>query len=162
MDRHFPRWNDRCRSGSGIGRRPEDFLIADGRRLQNTAAAFQSFAERLLLDPSVLGTVEVGQLPGPTGVELAASLSRTLRRPVVYEALAPAAFGQLIEPLVGPAAGAVVQLYEEVGKAANHEISRGASAQERLGITPLTTEQWLERALASAPHPSSQPAAGAL
>lgn len=105
-------------------------------------------AERLLLDASVNGTVEVGLLPGPTGVELADSLSRGLERRVVFEPLAPARFGALIEPLIGPAAAAVVHLYEQVGRQPNHEISRDASAQQLLGIAPRSTTQWLAQVMA--------------
>ena len=102
-------------------------------------------AERLFLDKNITGTVGVGQLPGPTGVDLAASFSRFFGRPVRFEALSPTEFGKILEPLTGPATPAIVHLYEELAKTEKQEIAKETSAQTLLGIEPLTTEQWLTR-----------------
>ncbi len=101
--------------------------------------------ERLFLDRNVTGTVGVGQLPGPTGIDLAGSFSRFFERPVRFEALSPAGFGKILEPLTGPATPAIVHLYEELAKTENQEIAEETSAQKLLEIEPLTTEQWLAR-----------------
>ncbi|WP_320202031.1 NAD(P)H-binding protein (plasmid) [Agrobacterium sp. rho-13.3] len=102
-------------------------------------------SERLLLDKTVTGMVGVGQLPGPTGVDLAVSFSRFFGRSVQFEALSPEAFGNILEPLTGPATPAIVHLYEETARTEKQEIADETSAQKLLGINPLTTEQWLAR-----------------
>lgn len=101
-------------------------------------------AARLLLDSSITGVVGVGQLPGLTGPDLAAGFARHLGRPVVFESLAPAAFGDLLKPLLGEAAAAgVVAFYQALAQAPCHVIAPETSAQQLLGLQPLSLPQWL-------------------
>jgi uncharacterized protein YbjT (DUF2867 family) len=101
-------------------------------------------AVRLLTDRGVTGTVSVGALPGLLGADVAEGFSAHLRRPVTFDAIAPDAYGELITPLFGAgAAGPVVDSYHHRLTQPGEQISRNQSAQELLGITPRTVQQWL-------------------
>jgi hypothetical protein len=104
-------------------------------------------AERLFTDLSVTGIVGVGQLPGLVGAELAQGFSRHLGREIRFESLRPEAFGELIKPLLGPAAGAVVGLYQALADTQANTIRQDTSAQKLLGIAPRDVQQWLSEAV---------------
>lgn len=98
---------------------------------------------RLLQDPAVTGTVAIGHVPGLVGDDLAAGFAARLGAPVRYEALTPAAFGELIAPLFGPAAGPVVGLYQALNAQESNVIPRERSAQRVLGLVPRSVAGWL-------------------
>ncbi|MDO4795740.1 MAG: NmrA family NAD(P)-binding protein [Brachymonas sp.] len=101
-------------------------------------------AARLLLDSAITGVVGVGQLPGLAGPDLAAGFAQHLGRPVVFESLAPAAFGDLLKPLLGEGAAAgVVAFYQALAQAPCHVIASETSAQQLLGLQPRSLPQWL-------------------
>ncbi|HHG5368192.1 TPA: SDR family oxidoreductase [Pseudomonas aeruginosa] len=100
-------------------------------------------AERLLDDHAVTGIVGVGQLPGLVGADLAAGMARHLGCPVTFESVQPQSFGKLLEPMLGPAAAAVVAQYEGLWQTSANTIEPDTSAQQLLGITPRTVQQWL-------------------
>lgn len=104
-------------------------------------------AEKLLTDLSVSGVVGVGQLPGLLGADLAEGFSKQFGRPVAFETLAPDDFGKLIEPMLGPAAGAVVGLYHALSQATDNVIATETSAQSLLGLAPRSVQQWLDDTL---------------
>ncbi|MER5964579.1 NmrA family NAD(P)-binding protein [Streptomyces sp. NPDC002057] len=94
--------------------------------------------------PDVTGTVEVGQVPGVTGPGLADAFAAHLGREVTYEALAPAAFGEVLAPLLGGGAAAgVAGLYAFLGTLPDNAIGSDRTAQRLLGLTPRTPVQWL-------------------
>ncbi|MCW5951002.1 MAG: NAD(P)H-binding protein [Propionibacteriaceae bacterium] len=97
----------------------------------------------LLTRPDIDGTVGIGQLPPLTGTDLATALGAHLGYPVEYEPLIPEDFGRLIEPIVGPGAAAVVDLYIRLGGLDGHKINAERSAQQLLGVTPRPIGQWL-------------------
>lgn len=99
---------------------------------------------RLLLDSSITGVVGVGQLPGLTGPDLAAGFAQHLGRPVVFESLAPAAFGDLLQPLLGEAAAVgVVAFYQALAQVPCYVIAPETSVQQLLGLQPRSVPQWL-------------------
>ena len=100
-------------------------------------------AARLLTGPVRTGTVGVGALPGLTGADLAQAFSQALGRPVRYEAVTPARFGALLEPLLGPAAAGVTGMYEALAAAPDNVIAQETSAQELLGLGPRRVAQWV-------------------
>ena len=100
-------------------------------------------AERLLTDHSVTGVVGVGQLPGLQGKDLADGCAAQVGRPVAFEAATPEAFGALLKPMFGPAADAVVGLYQALARVPANVINERTSAQRLLGLTPRTVSQWL-------------------
>lgn len=101
-------------------------------------------AERLLLDATVTGVVGVGHLPGLSADGLAAEMASSLGRSVVFDSVTPAAFGEMVRPLIGaPAAAAVVALYAALAQAPDHVIAAASSAQRLLGVQPRTVQQWL-------------------
>ncbi|WP_066721915.1 MULTISPECIES: NmrA family NAD(P)-binding protein [Hyphomicrobiales] len=104
-------------------------------------------AERLLTDASVTGIVGVGQLPGLKGTDLAAGFSAKFGRPIDFEALTPEQFGELINPMFGPAAAGVAGLYQALSQAPANVIAEDTSAQKLLGLTPRSVKQWLAETL---------------
>jgi hypothetical protein len=91
----------------------------------------------------VTGVVDVGQDPALTGPDLAEAFTTHLGRDITYEALTPAAFGELITPLLGASTAGVMALYEHFGTLPDNAIDPERSAQKLLGRTPRTTGQWL-------------------
>lgn len=101
-------------------------------------------AEHLLVDDAVTGLVGVGQSPGITGDDLAASFAQFLGRPVAFNSLTPEAFGEMIAPVLGAGAAAgVVAGYQAQARAAANVIVPTTSAQQRLGLAPRTVGRWL-------------------
>ncbi|WP_440312209.1 SDR family oxidoreductase [Leucobacter chromiireducens] len=94
------------------------------------------------------GVISIGHLPGLTGDELAAEFSAALGHTVRFEGITPAAFGELITPLFGPGAAAVVGLYEALNAQTGYEISPENSAQQELSLTPRPVADWLRGILA--------------
>lgn len=119
-------------------------LAADHAVSWSSHADVAAAAARLLVDPRITGTVGVGALPALTGPDLAAAFGAHHGRPVRYEAIAPAAFGDLISPLLGPAAAEpVVGLYQALGTQDRTVITEDTSAQAVLGLRPLDLGNWL-------------------
>lgn len=105
-------------------------------------------ADRLLTDDAVTGLVGVGQSPGITGDDLAKSFAAFLGHPVAFSSLTPEAFGDMIAPMLGAGAAAgVVAGYQAQAHASANAIAPATSAQQRLGVTPRTAEQWLANML---------------
>lgn len=101
-------------------------------------------AVKLLLDPTITGTVSVGHLPGLSGSDLAAGFAERFGIPVRYEALTPEAFGELILPIFGAEASApVVGLYQALNALNGNVIGSDRSAQQLLGLTPRSVTEWL-------------------
>lgn len=101
-------------------------------------------AAELLLNYSVIGVVEVGQLPAISGNELATSFAKYFNHPVEYNSLTPEEFGRRLTSLFGEAAAAeVVAGYKAKALTQNSAITPYNSAQKLLGIQPRTIEQWL-------------------
>ncbi|MEU4387979.1 NmrA family NAD(P)-binding protein [Promicromonospora sp. NPDC023805] len=128
--------------GDGVLRYPirEDISISWASHLDIADAA----VELLVNKTRTTGIVGLGQLSGITGKDLAAAYSTYLGREVVFEAVVPAEFGKNIASAVGEAAAAgVVALYQGLWEAPAHVIDDATSAQQKLGLTPRTTEQWL-------------------
>lgn len=101
-------------------------------------------AHRLLVDPSISGVVGIGHQPGLVGADLAEGFSQQFGRDIRYEALLPEAFGDLIEPMIGPATASVVGLYKALAYAPDNVIRQETSAQEVLGLHPMSVQQWLK------------------
>ncbi|KEY56988.1 SDR family oxidoreductase [Serratia sp. DD3] len=104
-------------------------------------------AERLFNQPEITGVVGVGQLPGMQGADLALGMAKYLGRDVIFESMEPQDFGKLVEPLIGPAANAVVGLYQALWQAPGNTISPATSAQQLLNIIPRNVERWLTETL---------------
>ncbi|MBD8703836.1 NAD(P)H-binding protein [Frigoribacterium sp. CFBP9039] len=101
-------------------------------------------AARLLTDASVVGVVGVGALPGLVGADLAAGFAAQSGRAVQFESQEPDDFGSLIEPLFGKAGSdPVVDSYRWRATQESELIDPATSAQERLGLSPRSVEQWL-------------------
>lgn len=98
---------------------------------------------RLLLDDTVSGVVEVGALPGLLGADLAHSFSEHLGRPVRYESMDPEELGRLLTPIMGPGVAPVVATYQMHATQPHAQISAERSAQQLLGLSPRSVEQWL-------------------
>ncbi|MPM86031.1 hypothetical protein SDC9_133114 [bioreactor metagenome] len=101
----------------------------------------------MLTDPAITGVVGVGHLPGLLGADLAQGFSEHLGRKVVFESLQPEAFGELLQPILGPATSAVVGLYQALAAVPANTIIPASSAQERLGLMPSSVQQWLAKTL---------------
>ena len=100
-------------------------------------------AQRLLEDHSIIGVVEVGQLPAITGLELAEAFSSYFSNKVTYQALTPATFGERLASLFGAAAAAeVVKGYQEKALTQDSAIEIENSAQHRLKIYPRSVLNW--------------------
>lgn len=128
--------------GDGVLRYPirEDIAISWASHLDIADAAVELLVNRT----EATGIVGVGQRPGITGKDLATAYSTHLGTEVVFEAVVPAEFGKNIASVVGEAAAAgVVALYQGLWEAPVHVIDDATSAQQKLGLTPRTTEQWL-------------------
>ncbi|MFD4904659.1 SDR family oxidoreductase [Kitasatospora purpeofusca] len=98
--------------------------------------------------PDVTGLVEVGLHPAVTGPELAEAFAARLGHAVTYEPLTPAAFGDLLAPLLGAdAAGGVAGLYDFLGTLPDSAIDPDRSARTVLGLHPRTPLQWLTDAV---------------
>ena len=104
-------------------------------------------SERLLADHSVSGVVGLGHVPGLLGNDLASGFSDYFGRTVRFEAMTPEQFGELIEPMYGPAAAGVVSLYDSLWRAPSNVIAHDTSAQALLGLRPRSVKQWLEQTL---------------
>lgn len=101
-------------------------------------------AAHLLLDSSITGVVGVGQLPGVTGPDLAAGFAQHLGRSVAFASVAPAAFGDVLVPLLGEAAAAgVVMFYQTLAQVPCDVLAPETSAQQLLGLQPRSVPQWL-------------------
>ena len=102
-------------------------------------------AARLLTDSTITGVIEVGQLPGLTGTELAQSFSKYLSSIVSYQSLTPEEFGKRLAPLFGEdAAKEVAMGYEAKLKTDSSTISEDLSAQKLLNLKPRTIQEWLQ------------------
>lgn len=101
-------------------------------------------AHRLLVDPSLSGIIGIGHQPGLTGADLAEGFSQQWGRDIQYQALEPDAFGDLIEPMIGPATASVVGLYKALASAPDNVIRPETSAQKVLGLQPISIQQWLK------------------
>jgi hypothetical protein len=115
-----------------------DFAVSWSSHLDVAVAA-----RRLFTDHAVTGVVGIGYLPGVTGDELAEAFSAHLGRDIRFEALATEAFGQQLEPLIGPAAAVIAGFYAALSQAPDYVIAADTSAQERLGLAPRGIGQWL-------------------
>lgn len=101
-------------------------------------------ATKLLTDLSITGIVGVGQHPPITGIQLAEGFTRHLGRTVTFESVAPEAFGESLTPLFGAGAAAdVVAIYKAFARTSVNAITSSTSAQQLLGLTPRTVQQWL-------------------
>lgn len=101
-------------------------------------------AVRLLTDTSVNGIVSVGALPGLVGSDLAKGFAQYFDRPVTFDAISPERYGDMITPLFGEgAAGPVIDSYRHRAIQLDEVISRQRSAQELLGMSPRSVQQWL-------------------
>lgn len=88
---------------------------------------------------SLTGTVAIGHLPGLTGPDQAAGFGAEVR----YEAITPEQFGDLITPLFGAEAAAlVIGLYQALITQTGHTIREDNSAQHLLGLTPRSVADW--------------------
>ncbi|MFE6869270.1 NmrA family NAD(P)-binding protein [Kitasatospora sp. NPDC057692] len=101
-------------------------------------------AAALLHRPDITGLVEIGLHPAATGPELAEAFTAHLGHPVTYEALTPAAFGDLLTPLLGTdAAAGVAGLYDFLTTLPDNAITPDQSAQTLLGLNPRSPLRWL-------------------
>jgi len=118
---------------------PDGFKVSWSSHLDIADAVAALFTR-----PDVTGIVEVGQLPGITGADLAAAFAAAYGRDVAFAAQAPADFGAQLVPLAGEEAAAEVQdRYEQVAKLPDNIIPEDQSAQRLLGLTPRGTAQWI-------------------
>lgn len=115
-----------------------DFPVSWASHLDVADVVAELFVRR-----EVPGVVEVGHDPAILGADLAGAFGTRLGHDVAYQALTPAAFGEIIKPLLGPASTGVVGLYEYLGSLAHAAIAPGRSAQSLLGIMPRSVQQWL-------------------
>lgn len=99
---------------------------------------------RLLCTDDITGVVAVGHLPVLRGPDLATAFSSYFGRKISYEGITPDVFGELINPMFGPAADPVVGLYRLLNSQGGNTIRLGNSAQQLLGITPRPLTQWLD------------------
>ncbi|MEQ7892592.1 SDR family oxidoreductase [Xanthomonas arboricola] len=100
-------------------------------------------AAHLFDAPAVTGLVGIGQTPALVGADLASAMQSHLGRAVQFSSLQPEEFGKRLEPLLGPAAMAVAGFYQALWQTPQNTIDPSTSAQHLLGLTPLTTTQWL-------------------
>ncbi|WP_311273639.1 MULTISPECIES: NAD(P)H-binding protein [unclassified Rhizobium] len=117
---------------------PADLFVSWSSHL-DTAEVVQ----KLLGDHTVTGTVGVGHLPGMNGSALADGFSAGFSRPVHFKAQTPKEFGELLEPMFGPAAASVVEFYQALSRLEENLIREETSAQRLLGLTPRSVENWL-------------------
>jgi uncharacterized protein YbjT (DUF2867 family) len=118
---------------------PDGFKVSWSSHLDIADAVAALFTR-----PDITGIVEVGQLPGITGADLAAAFAATYGRDVAFAAQTPADFGAQLVSLAGEEAAAEVQdRYEQVAKLPDNTIAQDRSAQHLLGLTPRSTTQWL-------------------
>ena len=104
-------------------------------------------AQQLLLDHTVSGVVGVGSQPGLKGDDLATGFSEQFGKTIRYEAIAPDAFGVLIEPIIGMGTPGVVGFYKALSQAPGNVISQDTSAQSLLGLQPRSVKTWLAEML---------------
>ncbi|UZX02900.1 NAD(P)H-binding protein [Arthrobacter sp. CDRTa11] len=98
----------------------------------------------LLVNRDVTGIVSVGALPGLLGADLAAGFSKGFKKEIVFEALSPEGFGELIVPVFGEAAAVpVVESYKYRQGQTDELIPEARSAQKLLGLEPRSVELWL-------------------
>jgi uncharacterized protein YbjT (DUF2867 family) len=100
-------------------------------------------AQRLLTDHGLTGIVGVGHLPGLTGVDLARAFATHFGRAIRYEAVSPHAFGEQLEPLIGPAAANIAGFYTALSQTSENVIRTGTSAQQQLQLAPRDVTRWL-------------------
>ncbi|MCC8536606.1 SDR family oxidoreductase [Xanthomonas axonopodis pv. poinsettiicola] len=117
----------------------EDFPVSWSSHLDVADVATQLFDQA-----SITGVVGVGQLPGLLGANLAAALTKHLKRDVRFHSVLPAEFGKQLEPLLGPAAMAVAGFYQALWQTSHSTVDPATSAQQLLGITPRSVDQWLK------------------
>lgn len=99
---------------------------------------------RLLTDTAVTGVVSVGALPGLVGDDLAEGFSRHYGRPILYDAMTPEAFGDMIIPMFGePGARPVIDSYVWRASQSDETIPEDTSAQKLLGLHPRRVDKWL-------------------
>ncbi|MDF0606543.1 NAD(P)H-binding protein [Neisseriaceae bacterium TC5R-5] len=104
-------------------------------------------AEHLFNRPDITGIVGVGHVPGILGSELAAGFSKYFGRSVTFEEMEPQKFGKLLQPLLGPATGAVTGFYQAMWQIRSNTLSPATSAQQLLDVTPRNVERWLTEIL---------------
>lgn len=117
----------------------EDFPVSWSSHLDIADVAAQLFDR-----PAITGVVGVGQLPGLLGADLAAAMTHHFQRDVQFQRVQPEAFGEQLQPLLGPAAMAVAGFYQALWQTPANTINPATSAQQLLGSTPRSVEQWLK------------------
>ncbi len=117
----------------------EDFPVSWSSHLDIADVAAQLFDR-----PAITGVVGVGQLPGLLGADLAAAMTTHFKRDVQFQRVQPEAFGKQLQPLLGPAAMAVAGFYQALWQTPANTIHFATSAQQLLGSTPRSVEQWLK------------------
>jgi len=93
----------------------------------------------------VSGVVAIGQQPALTGDQLAAAFGEYLGKKVIYEAITPEQFGEVLRPYLGEAVVGVVGLYNAFRLLSHHSFDSAHSAQTLLNIKPRTTLEWLKQ-----------------
>jgi hypothetical protein len=78
------------------------------------------------------------------GADLDEAFSQQFGHDIRHEALVPEAFGDLIEPMIGPATASVVGPYKALAYAPDNVIRQDTSAQEVPGLHPMSVQQWLK------------------
>ncbi|MEV6318105.1 NmrA family NAD(P)-binding protein [Streptomyces sp. NPDC051776] len=118
-----------------------DFPVSWSSHLDNADVATALFDRT-----DITGTIAVGQYPGLTGPDLAEAFTAHLGRTVSYEPSTPEVFGELLAPAIGAAGAAgVVALYQWLATVRDNTITIDNSAQQKLGLKPRTTTEWLEQ-----------------
>ncbi|MCC4601145.1 NmrA family NAD(P)-binding protein [Xanthomonas melonis] len=117
----------------------EDFPVSWSSHLDVADVAAQLFDR-----PAITGVVGVGQLPGLLGADLAAAMAKHFGRDVQFQPMQPEAFGEQLQPLLGPAAMAIAGFYQALWQTHANTINPATSAQQLLGSTPRSVEQWLK------------------
>ncbi|APP75490.1 hydroxylase [Xanthomonas vesicatoria ATCC 35937] len=117
----------------------EDFPVSWSSHLDIADVAAQLFEQ-----PAISGVVGIGQLPGLLGADLAAAMTKHFKRDVHFRPVQPEAFGEQLQPLLGPAAMAVAGFYQALWQTPANTITPATSAQQLLGSTPRSVEQWLQ------------------
>ncbi|GGM65457.1 hydroxylase [Longimycelium tulufanense] len=89
-------------------------------------------------------SLNIGQVPGLTGNDLAAAFANHFGRPVTYRYIEPAEFAASIAPLLGPAAAAGTgALYESLALYPGLTFPAATGPTRPLGIAPRSLAAWL-------------------